>query len=68
MPTTSDTLDAFVVSELIGLRRDRFVLERLYIGLDEAGRRARADFTQLLQRVRQRAISLEQVLDESARS
>jgi hypothetical protein len=67
MPTASDTLDAFVVSELIGLRKDRFVLERLYSCLGQAGGRARADFADLLARVQQRASGLEQVLNEIAR-
>ena len=66
MPTASDTLDAFVVSELISLHKDRLVLERLYAGLDAAGGLARADFTQLLARAEQRATSLERVLDEIA--
>ena len=68
MPTASDTLDAFVVSELISLRKDRMVLERLYAGLGTAGGRARADFAELLARAQHRAASLERVLDESARS
>jgi hypothetical protein len=66
MPTASDALDAFVVSELIGLRKARFVLERLHAGLGKAGERERVDFAHLLSRVRQRAIGLEQVLDETA--
>ncbi len=53
-------------SELIRLRKDESVLERLYARLDEAGPRFQQAFIKMLADVQERAERLDRAIDNAA--
>ncbi|MGA2597556.1 MAG: hypothetical protein ABSH09_11280 [Bryobacteraceae bacterium] len=53
-------------SQLIRLRKDESILERLYTRLDEAGPRFQAVFIKMLADVQERAERLDRAIDNAA--
>ncbi len=64
MPATNDQINTFLLSELLRLRRDQSILERLYGRLNQAGPQLRVKFESLLADVQERANWLDRMLDE----